>query len=75
MLGEITVHLNKGKSLSKLLGLWTFFLLLILKGAFAKPAYAQSSLQGLQQCSKDPACLNLIRNSSSPAVAAPIKAS
>ena len=41
------------KSRSRLLGFWTFFLLLILKGAFAKAAAALSTLDS---CAAQPRC-------------------
>lgn len=56
------------KSVSKLLGVWTFLLFLILKGAFAKPAIALSTLD---TCAAQPACRVALGSELAPAVTAP----
>jgi hypothetical protein len=56
------------KSVSKLLGVWTFLLFLILKGAFAKPAYALSTLD---TCAAQPASRAALGSELAPAVTAP----
>lgn len=62
----MTVKLQKSRS--KLLGFWTFFLLLILKGAFSKPAAALSTLHA---CAAQPACRTANGSELAPSVTAP----
>lgn len=66
--GLKVVRLNPNKSVSKLLGVWTFLLFLILKGAFAKPAYALSTLD---TCATQPACRAALGSELAPAIATP----
>jgi hypothetical protein len=57
------------KSVSKLVGIWTFLLLLIFKGIFPKPAYA--FLSSLDACAANPECAAAISSELAPAVSAP----
>ena len=57
------------KSVSKLLGIWTFILFFILKGAFPKPAFAFVS--SLDACAAHPECAAAISYQVAPAVATP----
>ncbi len=63
------MRVKTGKSVSRLLWLWAFLLLLILKEAFPKPAYA--FLSSLDSCAAQPACASAISSEVAPAVAAP----
>lgn len=56
------------KSVSKLLGIGTFLLFFILKGAFPKPAIALSTLD---TCAAQPECAAAISPEVAPAVTAP----
>ncbi|MBF2005503.1 MAG: hypothetical protein IGS49_08555 [Chlorogloeopsis fritschii C42_A2020_084] len=60
------------KSVSKLVGIWTFLLLLIFKLAFPKPAFA--FLSSLDSCAAKPECAAAIGSELAPAVAAPTPA-
>ncbi|NEU71100.1 hypothetical protein PI95_000535 [Hassallia byssoidea VB512170] len=57
------------KSVSRLVGIWTFLLLLIFKGIFPKPAYA--FLSSLDACAANPECAAAISSEVAPAVSAP----
>lgn len=57
------------KPVSKSLGIWTFLLFFILKGAFPKPAYA--FLSSLDACAAQPECAAAISSEVAPAVATP----
>ena len=57
------------KSGSKLLGIWTFLLFFILKGASPKPAFAFVS--SLDACAAQPECAAAISSEVAPAVATP----
>ncbi len=57
------------KSISRLLGIWTFLVLLIFKGAFPKPAFA--FLSSLDACAAQPECATAIASEVAPAVATP----
>lgn len=57
------------KAVSKLLGIWIFFLLLIFKGAFPKPAYA--FLSSVDSCLAQPECAAAISSELAPSIAAP----
>lgn len=56
------------KSVSKLLGIWTFLLFLLLQEAFPKAAFAFTSLN---VCARSKECLELIKSSSRSTVSAP----
>lgn len=62
------MRVKTGRAVSKILGIWVFFLLLILKGAFPKAAFALST----NACARDIRCVQLLKESFTPAVAAPI---
>lgn len=66
------MRLKTRKSVSKYLGAFIFLSLLLLKEAFPNAAMALTSANALGKCTADPPCLALIRQSSTPAVAAPI---
>jgi hypothetical protein len=68
----IPVRLKTKKSLSRLVGIWSFLLLLIFKGIFPKPAYA--FLSSLDACAANPECAAAIGSEIAPAVAAPTAA-
>ncbi len=57
------------KSLSRLLGIWTFILILIFNGIFPKPTYA--FLSSLDACAAQPECAAAVSSELSPAVSAP----
>ncbi|MCC5637287.1 hypothetical protein LC593_15740 [Nostoc sp. CHAB 5844] len=57
------------KSVSKLIGIWTFLLLFIFKGICLKPAYAQ--LSTLDKCATDPECVAAVGSELAPVVSAP----
>jgi len=57
------------KSVSRLVGIWTFLLLFIFKGIFPKPAYA--FLSSLDACAANPECGAAISSEVAPAVSAP----
>ncbi len=57
------------KSISILVGIWTFLLLLIFKVIFSTPAYA--FLSSLDACAANPECAAIVGSELSPAVAAP----
>lgn len=57
------------KSVSRLVGIWTFLLVFIFKGIFPKPAYA--FLSSLDACAANPECAAAVSSELSPAVSAP----
>jgi hypothetical protein len=57
------------KSVSRLVGIWTFLLLFIFKGIFPKPAYA--FLSSLDACAANPECAAAVSSEVAPAVSAP----
>jgi hypothetical protein len=57
------------KSVSRLVGIWTFLLLFIFKGIFPKPAYA--FLSSLDACAANPECAAAVSSELAPAVSAP----
>lgn len=57
------------KSVSRLVGIWTFLLLFIFIGIFPKPAYA--FLSSLDACAANPECAAAISSELAPAVSAP----
>jgi hypothetical protein len=57
------------KSVSRLVGIWTFLLLFIFKGIFPKPAYA--FLSSLDACAANPECAAAVSSEIAPAVSAP----
>lgn len=57
------------KSVSRLVGIWTFLLLFICKGIFPKPAYA--FLSSLDACAANPECAAAVSSELAPAVSAP----
>ncbi|WP_375509373.1 hypothetical protein [uncultured Nostoc sp.] len=59
------MRLTTNKSISRLVGIWTFLLLLIFKGVFPKPAYA--FLSSLDACAANPECAAAIGSELSPA--------
>jgi hypothetical protein len=63
------VRLTTNKSISRLVGIWTFLLLLIFKGVFPKPAFA--FLSSLDACAANPQCADVIGLELSPTIAAP----
>ncbi|MEH2325379.1 MAG: papain fold toxin domain-containing protein [Nostoc sp.] len=63
------MRLTTKKSISRLVGIWTFLFLLIFKGVFPKPAYA--FLSSLDACAANPECAAAIGSEVAPAVAAP----
>jgi hypothetical protein len=66
------VRLTTNKSLSRLVGIWTFILVLIFKGVFPKPAFA--FLSSLDACAAQPECAAAISSEVAPGVAAPTSA-
>ncbi|MCC5667257.1 hypothetical protein LC653_26060 [Nostoc sp. CHAB 5784] len=66
------MRLTTNKSVSRLVGIWTFLLLLIFKGVFPKPAFA--FLSSLDACAVKPECAAAIGSEVAPAVAAPTSA-
>lgn len=59
------------KAVSKLLGIWTFFLFFLLQEAFPKAAFAFTSLNS---CFKDRACAELLAGTAAAHVAVPTSA-
>ena len=57
------------KSVSRLVGIWTFLLIFIFKGIFPKPAYA--FLSSLDACAANPECAAAVSSEVAPAVSAP----
>ncbi|WP_193200080.1 hypothetical protein [Nostoc sp. MG11] len=66
------MQLTINKSVSKLVGIWIFILLLIFKGILPKPAYA--FLSSLDACAVKPECAAAIGSELSPAITAPTAA-
>lgn len=66
------MRVKTGKSVSKLLGIWTFLLLLIIKGAFPKAAYA--CLDSGSACIAQPACAAVLTPAVSSEVATAVSA-
>lgn len=66
------MRLTTKKSVSRLVGIWTFLLLLIFKGVFLKPAFAFVS--SLDACAVRPECAAAIGLEVAPAIAAPTSA-
>ncbi|QSJ18290.1 hypothetical protein JYQ62_05610 [Nostoc sp. UHCC 0702] len=60
---------NTHRTHVKLVGIWTFLLLLIFKGILPKPAYAFVS--SLDACAAQPECAAAVGSELSPAIAAP----
>ncbi|AFY41200.1 hypothetical protein [Nostoc sp. PCC 7107] len=63
------MQLNTKNSISKLIGIWTFIFLLVFKGIFIKPAYAQ--LTTLDKCATDPECIAAVGAELAPVISAP----
>lgn len=57
------------KAVSRLVGIWTFLLLFIFKGAFPKPAYA--FLSSVDACAANPECAAVLGSEISTAVSTP----
>lgn len=66
------MRVKTGKAVSKYLGAFISLSLLLLKEAFPNAAMALTSANALGKCTADPPCLALIRQSSTPAVAAAV---
>lgn len=74
MLELILITVKVRKPVSKLLGIGTFLLLLILKGAFPKAAYAfvpSPGMSTLDTCAAQPACRAALGSELAPAIATP----
>ncbi|MDZ8184064.1 MAG: hypothetical protein RMX96_04275 [Nostoc sp. ChiSLP02] len=66
------MRIKTKKSVSRLVGIWTFLVLLIFKGIFPQPAYA--FLSSLDACAANPECAAVVGSEVAPAVAAPSSA-
>lgn len=67
--GVRPVRFKTGKAVSRFLGISTFLLLLLLKGAFPKAAYA--FLSSVDTCAAQPQCAGAISSELAPIIAAP----
>lgn len=63
------MRLKINKSVSKLVGIWTFLLILIFKGIFPQSAYAFVS--SLDACAVEPECAAAVGSELAPTIAAP----